>query len=146
MQLTCAISGESLAYRFLGDPDGDTSFVSIAGTWKKRKTLIQEQSLEDDQGWVWLPLIQISFLPFHVNYTRNSVTQPSLHHLTGGSVDGATEYRYPLCSRLFLGPDYPHQSSRSIFYYFAISKIEPVPNQNSIANGAASGASPCDQQ
>ncbi|MFP1455664.1 DUF1488 domain-containing protein [Escherichia coli] len=57
MQLTCAISGESLAYRFTGDtPERVVSeFVSIAGGLGQRsRNLIQEQS-EDDQGWVWLP-------------------------------------------------------------------------------------------
>ncbi len=39
MQLTCAISGESLAYRFTGDTPEQwlASFVSIAGIWKKKR-------------------------------------------------------------------------------------------------------------
>ena len=56
MQLTCAISGESLAYRFTGDTP-EQWLASFRHRWdleEEAENLIQEQS-EDDQGWVWLP-------------------------------------------------------------------------------------------
>ena len=64
MQLTCAISGESLAYRFTGDTRAQwlASFEQWLEIFQQHRwdleeeaeNLIQEQS-EDDQGWVWLP-------------------------------------------------------------------------------------------
>ena len=68
MQLTCAISGESLAYRFTGDTPEQWLASFRQHRWdleEEAENLIQEQS-EDDQGWVWLPLIHIFVLPFHV--------------------------------------------------------------------------------
>ncbi|MGC6745650.1 DUF1488 family protein [Escherichia coli] len=57
MQLTCAISGESLAYRFYWryarTVVSEFSSASL-GPEEEAENLIQEQS-EDDQGWVWLP-------------------------------------------------------------------------------------------
>ena len=57
MQLTCAISGESLAYRFTGDTPEQWLASFRQHRWdleEEAENLIQEQS-EDDQGWVWLP-------------------------------------------------------------------------------------------
>lgn len=66
MQLTCAISGESLAYRFTGDTPEQWLASFRQHRWdleEEAENLIQEQS-EDDQGLV--TLIQIFVLPFHV--------------------------------------------------------------------------------
>ena len=55
--LTCAISGESLAYRFTGDTPEQWLASFRQHRWdleEEAENLIQEQS-EDDQGWVWLP-------------------------------------------------------------------------------------------
>jgi len=57
MQLTCAISGESLAYRFTGDTPEQWLASFRQHRWdleEEAENLIQEQN-EDDQGWVWLP-------------------------------------------------------------------------------------------
>ena len=57
MKLTCAISGESLAYRFTGDMPEQWLASFRQHRWyleEEAENLIQEQS-EDDQGWVWLP-------------------------------------------------------------------------------------------
>ncbi|ELN3682642.1 DUF1488 domain-containing protein [Escherichia coli] len=57
MQLTCAISGDSLAYRFTGDTPEQWLASFRQHRWdleEEAENLIQEQS-EDDQGWVWLP-------------------------------------------------------------------------------------------
>lgn len=56
-KLTCAISGESLAYRFTGDTPEQWLASFRQHRWdleEEAENLIQEQS-EDDQGWVWLP-------------------------------------------------------------------------------------------
>jgi len=53
MQLTCAIKGSSLAYRF----KGDTPEHFQANRWdieEEAEQLIHDQQ-EDDQGWIWLP-------------------------------------------------------------------------------------------
>ncbi len=53
MQLTCAISGESLAYRFTGDTPEQWLASFRQHRWdleEEAENLIQEQS-EDDQGW-----------------------------------------------------------------------------------------------
>ena len=57
MQLTCAITGESLANRFAGDTPEQWLASFRQHRWdleEEAENLIQEQS-EDDQGWVWLP-------------------------------------------------------------------------------------------
>ena len=86
MQLTCAITGESLANRFAGDTPEQWLASFRQHRWdleEEAENLIQEQS-EDDQGSGYLdPDIRPSISR---SYLRNSVTQPSLHHLTGGSV------------------------------------------------------------
>ncbi|MCZ9235750.1 DUF1488 domain-containing protein [Escherichia albertii] len=57
MQLTCAITGESLANRFAGDTPEQWLANFRQHRWdleEEAESLIQDQS-EDDQGWVWLP-------------------------------------------------------------------------------------------
>lgn len=55
MQLTCAISGETLASRFGGCTPEQwlKSFNSIAGTRRRGRSIDPDQQ-EDSQGWVWL--------------------------------------------------------------------------------------------
>ncbi|HEB1290355.1 TPA: DUF1488 domain-containing protein [Escherichia albertii] len=57
MQLTCTITGESLANRFAGDTPEQWLANFRQHRWdleEEAESLIQDQS-EDDQGWVWLP-------------------------------------------------------------------------------------------
>ena len=75
MQLTCAISGDSLAYRFTGDTPEQWLASFRQHRWDLK--MIKAGSGYPD------PDIRPSISR---NYSRNSVTQPSLHHLTGGSV------------------------------------------------------------
>ncbi|HAI2351124.1 TPA: DUF1488 domain-containing protein [Escherichia coli] len=80
MQLTCAISGDSLAYRFTGDTPEQwlASFRQHRWDLERNKVkMIKVGSGYPDPG------IRLSISR---NYSRNNVTQPSLHHLTGGSV------------------------------------------------------------
>lgn len=57
MQLTCAISGERLAYRFGGDTPEQWLAAFREQRWvleDEAEALIKDQQ-EDDHGWVWLP-------------------------------------------------------------------------------------------
>ena len=68
MQLTCAISGESLAYRFTGDTPEQWLASFRQHRWdleEEAENLIQEQS-EDESRLGLVTLIQIFVLPFHV--------------------------------------------------------------------------------
>ncbi len=123
-----------------------TSFVSIAGTWKRSGKLNSGTRVKYDRGWVWLPFNADISPCISRNYSRNSVTQPSLHHLTGRYLDGATEIRISALQPFyFVGPDY-RTNHHIIFSAAPSSKFEPIPTKTRLPMVQPGGASPCDQQ
>lgn len=57
MQLTCAISGETLARRFGGDTPQAWLCAFQTNRWDLEEEAEQRilQQEDDDQGWFWLP-------------------------------------------------------------------------------------------
>lgn len=87
MKLTCAISGESLAYRFTGDTP-----EQWLASFRQHRWDLEEEAENLFRNKVKMIKVGSGYLDPDIrpsisrSYLRNSVTQPSLHHLTGGSV------------------------------------------------------------